>query len=219
MPHFGHSRGNHLGFLDLAVLACVLLISLSFHEAAHAAVATACGDTLAKSQGRLTLNPFAHIDLFGTVLLPILMAMMTGFMIGYAKPVPFRAEHLRNPRRDTVLVAMAGPASNLLLATGLLFVGRIAALAAGGASQLPPDLFQAFWLAVMLNCVLAVFNLIPVPPLDGHYLLDLFLPEKGRHIMRQIGPFGVVIALVVAIPLFDYLVPRLSDAITTGLGG
>lgn len=209
---------NPLTFLDLAIFAVILLFSLSVHEAAHAASATACGDTLAKSQGRLTLNPFAHIDLFGTVILPLLMFVMAGFMIGYAKPVQFRADHLRNPRRDTVLVALAGPASNFVVAILALVIGRAVAVTAGGPEHLPTALFGFFMITAMLNCVLALFNLIPVPPLDGHYVLDLFLPEQGRKVMRSIGPFGILIALLLAQPLFAYVLPRLQNAVLSALG-
>lgn len=203
---------------SIVIFGFLLLAALTFHEWAHAAAATACGDDLPREQGRLTLNPLSHIDLFGTILLPIILLTMTGFVFGYAKPVQFRPEHFRKPLRDTALVAMAGPAANLTILAGALIAAVIVSRIVGGASAMPPMLWAFFWAAIVLNFVLFLFNLIPVPPLDGHYVLDMFLPEQARNVMRMIGPFGILIALIVANPLFDYAIPKMESFILRVVG-
>jgi Zn-dependent protease len=207
---------------DLIVIyAFVLLSALSFHEWAHAVAATACGDDLPRAQGRLTLNPLSHIDLFGTIILPAILLIFTGFMFGYAKPVQFRPEVFRKPRRDTALVAMAGPAANLTILVVALVVAAIVCRALGGASELvetAPFLWRFFYAAIMLNFILMLFNLIPVPPLDGHYILDMYLPEEARKFMQMIGPFGILIALILARPLFDYAIPKMDSLILRIVG-
>lgn len=184
-----------------------LLFSLCVHEAAHAAMANYCGDDTARHLGRLTLNPIAHIDPLGTVILPLLMlATGTGLIFGWAKPVPFNPGKLNNVRRDPVLVAMAGPASNLLLALLFVFFARILSMAIG-IEAIPVLLFEFLFWIVLLNFILMVFNLIPVPPLDGHHILNYFLPPEAQRFMARIGPFGILIAILVARPLLDLLMP------------
>ncbi len=200
------------------ILFSVLLFSLCVHEAAHAAMAYYCGDDTAKLQGRLTLNPLAHIDWLGTVIVPLVMLTMTGFMFGWAKPVPFNPAKLNNVRRDPVLIAIAGPASNLMLALFFVFTGRLYFLLAGGASEVPSLAFAFFLYMVFLNVILMLFNLIPVPPLDGHHVLNYFLPPIGQRAMQQIGPFGIIIAIVLAQPLFGYVLPPLLSFIYSAFG-
>ena len=168
----------------LVIMYTSLLFSLCVHEAAHAAMGEFCGDDTARLQGRLTLNPLAHIDPLGTVILPLLMISMTGFLFGWAKPVPFNPRNLHNPRRDTVLIAMAGPASNLLLAFFFIFVARILSMTVG-LDAIPDPLFRFLIFIILMNFILLIFNLIPVPPLDGHYLLNYFLPPAGQRVMRR----------------------------------
>lgn len=200
------------------IFAFLLVSSLTFHEWAHAAAATALGDGLPKSQGRLTLNPLAHIDLFGTVLLPVILLALTGFTFGYAKPVQFRPEVFRKPLRDTAMVAMAGPAANLTILTVALMAAAVVSRAVGGAGEIPPLVWGFLWAAIMLNFVLIVLNLIPVPPLDGHYVLDLFLPENARSILRAVGPFGILIALLIANPIFEYAIPKMESFVIRVVG-
>lgn len=202
----------------VAIFAFVIVSSLTFHEAAHAVAATACGDDLAKSQGRVTLNPLSHIDLFGTILLPLMMYLMAGFAFGYAKPVPFRPENFRHPRRDTFLVAMAGPASNVALAALFLIVGVSLAWISGGAAHLSPLVLSFFWAAILVNCMLAIFNLLPIPPLDGHYVLDLFLSDRARNFVRQFGIFGILIAWWLSRPLFDAVLPPIQRFVLHAFG-
>ena len=191
-----------------------LLFSLCFHEAAHAIVANRCGDPTAKLLGRATLNPLAHIDPIGTVAMPLVM-MFTGFpyLFGWAKPVPVNPRNLRNMRRDEVLVSAAGPLSNILLALTLLIVLKVVVLAAAMSTQvgLLYILMKILSYMVMVNFLLALFNLIPVPPLDGSHLLYPVLSPGGRRALGQIGPFGIIIAILVArhvLPLPMHLLDR-----------
>ncbi len=203
---------------SIIIIFSVLLFSLCVHEAAHAAMAYYCGDDTARLQGRLTLNPLAHIDPLGTVIVPIVMYTMTGFMFGWAKPVPFNPAKLNNVRRDPVLIAIAGPASNLMLALFFVLTGRLYFILAGGASEVPALAFTFFVSMVFLNLILMLFNLIPVPPLDGHHVLNYFLPPKGQRAMQRIGPFGIIIAILLARPLFDIAVPPMLSFIYGAFG-
>lgn len=175
-----------------------LLFSLSVHEAAHAATAERCGDPTARMLGRVTLNPVAHIDPIGTVVMPLLM-MVTGipYLFGWAKPVPFNPRHLGNIRRDPVLIAVAGPASNFLLLLATIFVTRVAFMILGVETVVDTLFFRFAVLMIVLNLTLMVFNLIPIPPLDGGHVLYAFLPESGRRVVDQAGPFGILLAIFV----------------------
>lgn len=211
-------KNNEVTTADITVIAIqyvVLLFSLCVHEAAHAVTADRCGDPTARLLGRVTLNPLKHIDPIGTVVMPLLM-MTTGipYLFGWAKPVPFNPINLKNMRRDPVLIAIAGPVSNLLLAAFFVFLARIVVLL-DHAGSLPFDsslLILFFAMMVLLNLILAVFNIIPVPPLDGGHVLRYFLPESGRRMMDSIGPFGIIIAIFLARPVFARLNP-LFDAV------
>jgi len=171
-------------------LFAVLLVSLSIHEAAHAWAANQLGDPTARLLGRLTLNPIAHIDPIGTLLLPA-VAIFTGLpIIGWAKPVPVDLRNLRHPRRDFMYVAAAGPASNLLQA-GLLAIAAQLLFPAG----LGPGFAAGLLLqGIFLNVLLALFNLIPIPPLDGGNVLSGLLPERlAVSYDRVVRPFGFLI--------------------------
>lgn len=199
-----------------------LLFSLCFHEAAHAWMSNRCGDPSARLLGRLTLNPVKHADPVGTVAMPLIMMVFgVPFLFGWAKPVPFNPVNLNNIRRDPVLIALAGPASNVLLTLitvvlirGLLFLGD--------AGALPADvLIQALLFLLtfaMINLVLALFNMIPVPPLDGHYLLNYFLPPSGQRVMQQIGPMGILIAILVANTVLPVVLWPLYDLVVSASG-
>jgi Zn-dependent protease len=171
---------SHLQPVLAAVLSAVpfiavALVAITFHEAAHAITAAACGDDTARNLGRASLNPIRHIDLFGTILLPLFLYLVhSPFLIGWAKPVPVNWSNLRYWRRDMMLVAAAGPAANFALA-GVSSAAMIAALRFGWT---PVWLTQTLVASVALNLVLGVFNLIPIPPLDGSKVLAGFLPEK-----------------------------------------
>ena len=188
----------------LVMYAC-LLFSLSVHEAAHAWTAERCGDPTGRYLGRVTLNPLVHMDFVGTLVLPILMLVSgSGFLFGWAKPVPFNPINLNNMRTDPVKIAVAGPASNLLIAVVALAVTKAVIMFA------PPETAQMIWPLMLplifINIILMLFNMIPVPPLDGHYILRMFLGEKGNQMLDSIGVFGILIAILVAnFVLFDYI--------------
>lgn len=169
-----------------------LLFSLSVHEGAHAAMANYWGDPTARLMGRMTLNPVKHADLMGTVILP-LFAMVTGlrFMFGWAKPVPFNPRNLTDRRRGPVFIALAGPGSNLLVV--LVTVILLRALAVLPESNTLDLFMRTFFYLVMINSLLLLFNLIPVPPLDGHHVLQYFLPYEWKRKFEQIGPYSIFI--------------------------
>jgi len=181
--------------MDLAdgLIQYLMLVSLlTFHEFAHAWVALKCGDDTARLQGRVSLNPVVHIDPIGTVMLPLLMLVSPGaarYLIGWAKPVPFNYHNLGNPPRDEVLIAMAGPGMNLLLAIGLVGVAR---LTQGHYSD---DLTELFLQAAKLSLLLCFFNLIPVPPLDGSHVLRVVTNMTLENYAR-FAQFGFVIVIV-----------------------
>jgi Zn-dependent protease len=187
--------------LVISVWALPLLIAITFHEAAHAYAARMCGDDTAWMLGRVTLNPIKHIDPFGTVLLPLLLlAMQSPFLFGYAKPVPVNFRGLRHPRRDMILVAAAGPAINIVLALiaalGLRLIGDVS----GAAGEW---LLRNLANALLINVVLAIFNLIPIPPLDGGRIAVGALPRVLARPLARLEPYGmlILIGLVFLLPL------------------
>jgi Zn-dependent protease len=187
----------------------VLLLSLSFHEAAHAWTADRLGDSTARLLGRLTLNPLAHIDWFGTVLFPLLLVSVGAPVIGWAKPVPVDLRQLRSPRRDYALVAVAGPVSNLILAAGAATLFAVAPLAWHGAPGLQGTVVQGLLLAVLINVLLAVFNMIPVPPLDGGNVLMGIVPLEVARAIGWLRPYGFLLlyALMLSGVLARIMVP------------
>lgn len=188
-------------------LFVMLLVSLSVHEAAHAWTADRLGDPTARMLGRITLNPMAHIDWIGTVLFP-LIALLSNFpLLGWAKPVPVNVRNLRAPRRDFAIVAAAGPASNLVLATlGAAALGVLGNALSGRAV----DLIGRF---VLTNAVLAVFNMIPVPPLDGGNVAAGLLPRELARLIDLLRPWGFLIlyALLLTNQLGRYVFPIARD--------
>jgi Zn-dependent protease len=181
----------------IAIVALPIIIAITLHEAAHGYVARYFGDNTAAEQGRVTLNPLRHIDPFGTVILPMLLVLVgTGFVFGYAKPVPVNFANLRHPKRDMVWVAIAGPAMNLLLAAISVLLIFIPV---PGGSALEGSLLQLLWASVNINLVLAVLNMIPLPPLDGGRVLTGLLPQPLSRSVAQIDRFGMLPVLVIFI--------------------
>ncbi|MFT4648511.1 MAG: Zn-dependent protease [Planctomycetota bacterium] len=201
---------THQVILLLVVLA-ILILSLAIHEAAHAFVARMCGDDTAEREGRLTLNPIVHIDPFMTILLPLVLFLGSNgsFVFGGAKPVPVNPHRLRNPSRDMMYVALAGPISNFLIAIFLVLITKGLFYFAG----FPNDslLISALWSGIMLNIFLAVFNMLPIPPLDGSRVVMHFLPQSQKQGYAQVERFGIFVVL----GLF-YLVPGFSTLLQTG---
>lgn len=182
--------------IEIIIGVFVLISSVVIHEAAHAWTASWFGDPTARLQGRLSLNPAVHLDPFGSVLLPLLL-ILTGspVLLGYAKPVPIRAEYFARPVRDMMWVALAGPLSNLTLAAFFGFLYKV------GLFLLPHWILGSsvvqfvFGYAITINLVLAFFNLIPIPPLDGSRIVMPFLPQQGQHFLNKIEPYGFLIVM------------------------
>ena len=189
----------------IAALLVVLIASLSVHEAAHAWTADRLGDPTARMLGRLTLNPLRHIDPIGTVLFPLISIVSGLPLLGWAKPVPVNSHNLQAPRRDFAIVAAAGPASNLLMAMGAAVA--LKAMVAGGAG--PSFAMMVVANAVTMNVLLAVFNLLPIPPLDGGNVLAGLVPESAARLIDMMRPYGFLMlyALMYAGILGDVVMP------------
>ncbi len=186
---------------QVIIVFVVLVFSLTIHEMAHAWTADRLGDPTARLLGRVSLNPVVHADLIGTVVFP-LMALVSGVpLIGWAKPVPVNIRRLRHQRRDYVLVAAAGPASNLVLAFAAATVASLVARDAVDGPMLPVVLTSLLAGAVQINLLLAVFNMIPIPPLDGGNVLSGLLPRNLAAGFDRIRPYGFL--LLYALVLTD----------------
>jgi Zn-dependent protease len=205
-----------LGQNPLALVAVItfLVVSLGIHEAAHAWVALKCGDPTGRDMGRITLNPIPHIDPFMTLILPVVLFLTTGWIFGGAKPVPVAFHRLRHPWRDMSLVAIAGPASNFVLACLFLLAYRLSVVLlglqpiGGNETQVLP---VVFYFATFYNLVLAAFNLIPIPPLDGSRVMAWLLPDDIRPAYLRLEPVGILI--VFALLWFGPLRGVIWDAI------
>ena len=193
----------------------VLIYSVVIHELSHGLMANSLGDSTAKHLGRLTLNPFKHLDMFGSVLLPLfLFFVRSPFIFGYAKPVPYNPANLTDSKYGPAKVALAGPASNLALA--LLF---------GLSYRFMPDVFptslvpQLFSFIVLLNLILAVFNLFPIPPLDGHWLLMSFLPARFNRLKVALYRYNLVLLLIFLLFIFPIVLPLIYSLFRFIVGG
>jgi Zn-dependent protease len=223
----GSSFVTHLPEIFLQLIAFAFAISV--HESAHGWMAERLGDPTARWLGRISLNPLRHVDLFGTVIFPLLLAVLGAPVIGWAKPVPFVSRNLRNQRWGPVAVALAGPVSNIALAAIFttilvltkmvlpgfreLLVAMLQAGAMGAAGIVAPLVYLLFALA-MINLVLAVFNMIPVPPLDGSHLLEALLPYEARMAFGRFQAYGMILLFAL---MWTGIFGRILQPFVTGL--
>jgi len=207
-------------FRQIITSAFPILIAITFHELSHGLVANKLGDPTAKMMGRLTLNPIAHIDLFGTILMPLMLLIFTNgqFVFGYAKPVPINPMNFKNPKRDMAISAAAGPVTNILLSIISVFILKFIVIPLTLlfpeilSTTLMEPLIMILKSSVIYNVILAAFNLMPIPPLDGGRVLMGFLPSRQAISFSRIEPFGFLIVIIlIATGVANYFVVPLVN--------
>ena len=209
-PEGLHDIGQSLDITAIILGLAVVLASLTVHEWAHAWTADRLGDPTARMLGRVSFNPAVHIDPIGTILLPLVGMMTAGVVFGWAKPVPVNVSRLGHPKRDFMLVAAAGPASNLVLATAAAVVFHLT----GAHETLGTVVGRAIYFAVSINVLLAVFNMLPVPPLDGGNVLAGLLPDSFAPALQWLRQFGFIILLALIFSgVLTTVVTPVADAI------
>jgi Zn-dependent protease len=200
---------QYLDFAGIFISFIVLLFSLTVHEMAHAWTADRLGDPTARLLGRVSLNPIVHADLIGTVVFPLVSMVSGAMLIGWAKPVPVTLRYLRHPRRDYMLVAAAGPVSNLVLAVFAAILLAIVPVSPQtmGESNVSVPIATLLTRLVNLNVLLAVFNMLPIPPLDGGNVLAGLLPPNLAELLNKVRPYGFVLLYALILSNgFSYIV-------------
>ncbi|MDA8070644.1 MAG: site-2 protease family protein [Actinomycetota bacterium] len=198
-------RSHHLSAVSVMIF-CVLIPSIILHEVSHGLMAYACGDDTARRAGRLTLNPLAHVDVVGTIIVPIVLVLSGVGAFGWAKPVPVNVSKLRHPRNQAVLVSLVGPAVNIVLALLAAFVYRdlvpyhdkVGVLFTGNITD-EPGWAQVVFLTGYVNVILAAFNLIPLPPLDGSAVVERLIPSRWLPGYYRIRPFTLILPLALVL--------------------
>lgn len=196
----------------VAVWTLPVLFAITVHEVAHGWAASKLGDQSAKMLGRLTLNPLKHIDPIGTIVVPIALLFLGGFVFGWAKAVPVNDRNFKHPARDMAWVAMAGPASNFIMAILWAIIGRIGIELQTGSPDIGQFLLYSGIAGVSINLILFVLNLLPIPPLDGSHVLSAFLPKRLAWQYNRIAPFGFF--LLLGLLILGFLAPILMGPFT-----
>jgi Zn-dependent protease len=209
--------GTELNIVQIIAIAILpILFAIVVHEVAHGWVAKKFGDNTAFMLGRLTLNPFKHIDPVGTILVPLLMLIFFKFAFGWAKPVPVDWRNLNNPKRDMVFVAAAGPFSNLLMAIGWGLIIHLAVLLPNSLLMIKEPLIYMGAIGIFVNVILMVFNLVPLPPLDGGRVAVGLLPPRLSYMLSQLEPYGLIIIVLLLVSGFfgGFLMPIIFSVIS-----
>jgi Zn-dependent protease len=193
----------------IAVVALPAIFAITLHEAAHGWMAGRLGDKTAQMLGRVTINPIRHIDPLGTIIVPLLMALFTPYMFGWAKPVPVNWRNFQKPRKDMGLVALAGPAANLLMALFWAMVAKVGDLLYSLYELIALPLVLMGVAGVFVNALLLVLNMLPIPPLDGGRVVNALLPPRYSVVFSKLEPYGlfIVLALLFSGAFFYLLVP------------
>ncbi len=197
---------------EVALLVAVIVPSVILHEVSHGWTALAFGDDTAKRAGRLTLNPLPHVDPFGTIILPLLLALSGFGVFGYAKPVPVNPRRLRNPRQHSLYVSLAGPATNIAIAAlAAVALRSMSSVVIRGDSFFLEDtvVVRVLFFAGLLNVLLALFNLLPVPPLDGSAVVERLLPERWLAQYHRFRPYSMLVLFVVVL----FVLPRIGASV------
>ena len=200
-----------MSVVSIVMIFTIILLSMTIHEAMHAFMGYFLGDNTAKIEGRLTLNPLKHIDPFMTILLPLIMALLGGPVFGGAKPVPFNPNRVRYGEWGAAMVALAGPLTNLFIAFLAFGIGVLMGVVSNGGLVASSFLGSVIAMTVSVNLGFFVFNMLPVPPLDGSRLLYALAPESARRLMEQIEQYGTLVVFLLVV-LFSSAIGRVMNA-------